>query len=69
MPMPPNPMIGKPQYGEELFCGGVVTIWALPRLSHWVVFGPVLVHSGAAAAMGAAEIAAQAPAAAKSVVR
>jgi hypothetical protein len=52
-----------------LLAGGEVTIWALPLLSHCVVFGPVFVHSGAAAATGATAMAAQAPIAAKSVVR
>ena len=52
-----------------MFAGGDVTIWALPLLWHSVVFGPVFVHSGTAAATGAAMTDRQMPAAAESDVR
>src|SRR5829696_461931 len=66
MPMtkpPPHP--GQPQL---LFNWGEVTICALPLVSHCVVFGATVVHSGAAAAIGVIESAPATPAAAKSGV-
>ena len=50
-----------------MFGGGDVTIWVLPLVSHCVVFGPVFVQRGAAAAAGATAIAATAHADAKNV--
>jgi hypothetical protein len=63
------PPQGQPP-NQLLLIGGDVTIWLLPLVWHTVVFGPVFVHcGGAATATGATAIAAETPAAAKSVVR
>jgi len=61
------PPQGQPPY--QLLTGGDVTIWLLPLVWHIVVFGPVFVHCGAATATGATAIAAETPAAAKSVIK
>jgi hypothetical protein len=47
--------------------GGEVMIWECPGVWHWVVIGPVLTQSGAAAATGAIATAAHAPATAKTI--
>ena len=59
---PPQPHHGHPQL-KAVLTGGVVYIRVLPGRSHWVVVGVVLVHSGRAAAAGAATVAAMTPAA------